>query len=83
MILQNGYQVATYYVTTQDGYLLEIFRIPSKPGDNRRNNQPILFEHGIFVDSGAWIFAGNKTLGKITYFIQYLFTSTFYKSFLL
>ncbi|XP_044266008.1 lipase member N-like [Tribolium madens] len=62
MIIQNGYEVFTYYVTTPDGYVLEIFRIPPKEDDNRKNKQPIILEHGIFVDSGSWIFTGNGSL---------------------
>ncbi|XP_015838585.1 gastric triacylglycerol lipase-like [Tribolium castaneum] len=62
MILQDGYEVFTYYVVTPDGYVLEIFRIPPKEDDNRKNKQPVVLEHGIFVDSGTWVFTGNKSL---------------------
>lgn len=47
-------------VTTDDGYILELHRIPA-PG-----KQPVLLMHGIFDSSSAWVLTGpGKALGYI------------------
>ncbi|KAF5299394.1 hypothetical protein FQR65_LT19516 [Abscondita terminalis] len=57
IIRRHGYHVETYEVTTEDGYILTIYRIPSK--DYERNNKtvkkPILLNHGITMNSGSFL----------------------------
>ncbi|CAH2048209.1 unnamed protein product, partial [Iphiclides podalirius] len=51
-----GYPAEEYNITTEDGYILPIFRIPGK-----REGRPLLFMHGIFDSSDAWIERGNSS----------------------
>jgi pimeloyl-ACP methyl ester carboxylesterase len=45
-----GYEVKSYNVTTRDGYILEMFRIPGKEG-----SPPVLLQHGLFDSSWTWL----------------------------
>jgi len=59
----NGYKFEEYEVTTQDGYILSIFRIPGLVGEKEKsgfdadgNAKPVvLFWHGMFNCADAWI----------------------------
>ncbi|RZC34844.1 Abhydro lipase domain containing protein, partial [Asbolus verrucosus] len=62
IIRQNGYQLKTYTVTTLDGYILTMFRIPPRENDNRKNKQPVYIQHGIAADSATWVATGNRSL---------------------
>ena len=45
---------------TDDGYTLTIYRIPGgKECQDSSNNQPILFQHGIFDSSDGWVCNGE------------------------
>jgi len=50
---ENGFDCESYEVTTEDNYVLKMFRInkkgvqPTKP--------PVMFQHGLFSDSSTWI----------------------------
>ncbi|CAH2048206.1 unnamed protein product, partial [Iphiclides podalirius] len=52
-----GYPAEEYNVTTDDGYILRIFRIPGK-----REARPLLVMHGILESSDTWIIRGNSSL---------------------
>ncbi|XP_063923511.1 lipase 1-like [Zophobas morio] len=49
--------VETHHVTTKDGYILTMFRIPRK-----NYKGVILLEHSLAVDSRAWVGQGNESL---------------------
>ncbi|KAJ3621876.1 hypothetical protein MTP99_002427 [Tenebrio molitor] len=62
MIRNNGYKVESYEVTTSDGYILTLFRIPPADSDNRKGKQPVFMLHGIATDSSVWVDVGNRSL---------------------
>lgn len=48
-------------VTTEDGYILTIHRIPGGP-----NSIPVYLQHGLFESSKVWVITDEtKSLGKI------------------
>lgn len=51
----NGFQVEQHKVTTDDGYVLTVFRIPGKIGELRTNKPPVFFQHGILDSADCWI----------------------------
>ncbi|XP_029169361.1 lipase 3-like isoform X2 [Nylanderia fulva] len=54
MIRRAGYPAEAHVVTTEDGYLLTLHRIP---GSN--NSLPILLQHGLLCSSADWVFLGK------------------------
>ncbi|CAD7078751.1 unnamed protein product [Hermetia illucens] len=60
LIFKYGFPVEKYNVTTQDGYVLEVHRIP-KPG-----KQPVLLQHGFLDSSATFVLMGpDKGLAYI------------------
>jgi len=56
LITYWGYPVEQYDVTTEDGYILTIFRIPYGKGQQPADNKPIIFiQHGLECDCTNWI----------------------------
>ncbi|RAL46928.1 hypothetical protein DM860_005207 [Cuscuta australis] len=59
-----GYQCQEYLVTTSDGYILSVQRIPhGRLGRRRRdppsptkNRPPVLFQHGLLLDGRSWFY---------------------------
>jgi len=66
MIENSGYSVEIHDVITQDGYILELHRIPnSKSGQKPTRNYPVFIHHGILGSSADWILGGaNISLRK-------------------
>ncbi|KAF3419799.1 hypothetical protein E2986_14130 [Frieseomelitta varia] len=68
VIAQNaGYPAESYDVTTQDGYVLRMDRVPgsrkSPPNDNKT---AVLLVHGLLDASPTWLVEGaEKSLGKV------------------
>jgi len=68
IIRSNGYPIEKHFVTTTDGYILLVHRIPY--GKNGRGNgaarKPVLLQHGLVDSSFTWIFnVPGKGLGYI------------------
>lgn len=60
----NGYPVETHYVTTSDGYILTVHRIPSGNSENNLGKVAYL-QHGILASSADWCVMGaGKSLGN-------------------
>ncbi len=55
IIRGNGYRVETHYVHTEDGYILELHRIPPKNPSITSNILPVLLMHGNFQSSVDWV----------------------------
>ncbi|KAM9986075.1 hypothetical protein ACTFIZ_004332 [Dictyostelium cf. discoideum] len=53
IIEQSGYPYEKIHVTTDDGYILELERIP-----NKKSTNVLYLQHGIFDNSFAWIATG-------------------------
>ncbi|XP_067005698.2 lipase 1 [Anabrus simplex] len=60
---EEGYQLETHYVTTEDGYILGQHRIPGKKG-----SPPILLQHGLASMSDSWIFF-HRNNRSIAYYL--------------
>ena len=60
-VKQAGLTFETHEVTTEDGYILQLFRVysPEKRLDNNEYTYPVLMWHGLFQDAGAFIFNSN------------------------
>lgn len=65
MIKKYGYEAETHFVTTDDGYILELHRITGKSGEPDQKKKAVcLLQHGILSTSASWILAGpNHALG--------------------
>ncbi|XP_020674871.2 triacylglycerol lipase 2 isoform X2 [Dendrobium catenatum] len=63
-----GYPCENHSVTTKDGYMLSLQRIPGgRTGDSSKGNKgPVLLQHGLFMDGFAWLVnSPNQSLGYI------------------
>lgn len=59
MIKRAGYEAESHFVTTEDGYIIEIHRIPGRVGST-----PVFLQHGLFGSSNTWVLTGkNHSLG--------------------
>lgn len=60
-MVNRGYQFETHKAVTEDGYILTLFRVPGKLGDDSTGKQPIYMQHGLIDDGGTWFF-NDETL---------------------
>eukprot|EP00606_Chrysophyceae_sp_TOSAG23-5_P000162 GSChrysophyteH2.ASY1.ANO1.1019.1 assembled CDS len=50
IVQARGYAIETHFVTTEDGYILTVFRIPGSLG-----SAPVLLQHGLLDSSYTWV----------------------------
>ncbi|CAH1154350.1 unnamed protein product [Phaedon cochleariae] len=63
ILKRNGYRAEKHKVTTEDGYILTMFRIPATfPADPVSQGRPILIQHGIGGTGVFWILQGQNSL---------------------
>ncbi|KAK0080852.1 hypothetical protein PV325_013228 [Microctonus aethiopoides] len=55
MIRRAGYEAESHFVTTEDGYIIEIHRIPGRVG-----SIPVFLQHGLFGSSNTWVLTGKN-----------------------
>jgi hypothetical protein len=67
IIVRHGYPAETHTVQTDDGYLLNMHRIPcGRAGCGDGVRQPVFLQHGILASSADWILSGpEKGIGFI------------------
>ncbi|KFV65218.1 Lysosomal acid lipase/cholesteryl ester hydrolase, partial [Dryobates pubescens] len=66
IIRYHGYPSEEYQVTTEDGYILGVFRIPARNSQNTGKKPAVLLHHGTLGDSIQWISnLPNNSLGFI------------------
>ena len=54
-----SYPLETHKVTTEDGYILTLFRLQSK--GSMLSGKPVVFlQHGLFNDANSWLMNGEK-----------------------
>jgi pimeloyl-ACP methyl ester carboxylesterase len=56
----NGYQFESHFTTTDDGYILNLFRVPGRVGEPQikgraETKSPVFFQHGIVDSADAFI----------------------------
>ena len=63
LITNHGYGFTLHYVTTDDGYILQLYRV-FNPNliNNDKVKDPILLLHGVFVSCNNWVFNGDQSL---------------------
>ncbi|KAF7265557.1 lipase 3-like isoform X2 [Rhynchophorus ferrugineus] len=64
IIRRHGYPVESHVVETEDGYLLDVHRIPGNKNGNR-GEQPVLLQHGLMGSSADWVLNGDTTLAFV------------------
>jgi len=62
MITKAGYPSETHIVTTDDGYILEMHRIPyTDPSNSEEGQRPVVFlQHGLMCSSADWVLEGPE-----------------------
>jgi len=68
LISKEGYPSETHTVTTEDGYILEVHRIPhGRKSQEDGSPRPVVFlQHGLLSSSADWLIAGrDNALGYI------------------
>ncbi|NXW81836.1 LICH hydrolase, partial [Alopecoenas beccarii] len=67
IIRYHGYPSEEYQVTTKDGYILAVFRIPAGRNSQNTGKKPaVLLQHGAFGDCIHWISnLANNSLGFV------------------
>ncbi|XP_047122052.1 lipase 3-like [Schistocerca piceifrons] len=69
LLTKYGYPVETYEVTTEDGYVLTMFRIPygkKSPLTEGERRPAVLLQHGLMNSADDWLIIGpDRALGYI------------------
>ncbi|XP_050299647.1 lipase 3-like [Anthonomus grandis grandis] len=58
LVESNGYPVEVHKVTTSDGYILTMYRIPKSPYTGKSNGKVAFLQHGILSSSADWCVLG-------------------------
>lgn len=59
-----GFEVEVHYVTTEDGYVLTVFRCYSKSFAEQKR-KPAILQHGLQSTSDVFVMnPGNQSLGE-------------------
>ncbi|KAK9887093.1 hypothetical protein WA026_020037 [Henosepilachna vigintioctopunctata] len=68
LIMKYGYPVEIHEITTEDGYILTMYRIPHGKGGSGVNKKPYLLMHGMFGQAENFIVAGIHD-GSLAYML--------------
>ena len=58
LVTSKGYPLEIHYCTTEDGFILKVFRIPGGKGEKShklKQKQSVLIMHGIYDSSDCWV----------------------------
>ncbi|EFX82413.1 hypothetical protein DAPPUDRAFT_223831 [Daphnia pulex] len=58
VIRSRGYPVEVHHITTDDGYILEIHRIPAQSSSGPK--KAVFLQHGVLESSGTWLVNPSK-----------------------
>ncbi|XP_020230330.1 triacylglycerol lipase 2 [Cajanus cajan] len=62
----QGYTCEEHQVTTDDGYILSLQRLPASRSGKKADKPPVLLQHGLFCDAFTWLVnSPNGSLGFI------------------
>lgn len=68
MIERDGYPCEVHFISTDDGYILQLHRIPQRNYIENKTT-PVLIQHGLLGSSADFLLLGpNKALGKLIMF---------------
>ncbi|XP_046645920.1 lipase lipl-1-like [Daphnia pulicaria] len=72
IIQSRGYPVEIHHVTTEDGYILELHRIPGSVNEpvnteSTHKKKPVFLQHGIFATDFVW--AVGPSNGSLAYIL--------------
>ncbi len=71
MIESRGFRCESHSVTTEDGYILRLFRIINPHViQNQIKSNPIILWHGVAVTSDSWLFSTVGQLNQRGFFIE-------------
>ncbi|XP_011158633.2 lipase 3 [Solenopsis invicta] len=59
-VRQNGYPFELHHVTTDDGYILAVHRIPNYSNKTIENHRVVLIMHGLLGCSMDWLITGRN-----------------------
>ncbi|XP_058220144.1 triacylglycerol lipase 2-like isoform X2 [Rhododendron vialii] len=66
MVETQGYSCEEHTVTTTDGYILSLQRIPARRTGVTADKPPVLLQHGLLVDAANWLLnTPEQSLGFI------------------
>ncbi|XP_020211098.1 triacylglycerol lipase 2 [Cajanus cajan] len=66
MVETQGYTCEEHKVTTEDGYILSLQRMPMGRSGEKADKPPVLLQHGIFSDATTWLInSPDESLGFI------------------
>ncbi|KAG8642237.1 triacylglycerol lipase 2 [Manihot esculenta] len=55
MVETQGYICQEHKVTSEDGYILSLQRMPAERSGKLADNPPVLLQHGLFSDGATWL----------------------------
>ncbi|CAG9858847.1 unnamed protein product [Phyllotreta striolata] len=60
LIQEEGYPVENHYITTEDGYILNMHRIPHSKNSLQNNGEVVYLQHGLLAASSDWVLLGPE-----------------------
>ncbi|KAG4399077.1 hypothetical protein GLYMA_08G167700v4 [Glycine max] len=75
MVETQGYTCEEHQVTTEDGYILSLQRIPVGRSSNNTDKPPVLLQHGIFCAYWDWSWDELASY-DLPAFVQYVYNHT-------
>ena len=55
IVKARGYDIEPHYITTDDGYILTMFRISTTSESKERKVRSVLLQHGLLDSSYTWV----------------------------
>lgn len=71
IVKRHGYASEEYQVTTEDGYILAVFRLYNKNLSKDKLKSPVFLQHGFAINSASFVNTGKKSLGTNIHIITF------------
>lgn len=71
LIESRNFKAESHFITTADGYILQLIRIVNPFLRDRSNLKPVLLFHGFQCSGSLWIVASNGTLMSDGHYYEY------------